>query len=233
MLLALTANGQSNVFPTSGNVGIGTTNPLARLQVKGDVMFERLSGGNNYVLISGASNGSFITSDDPGTNHKNLFIRVAPTGDNATDRHLFFQTGKVNGEFQTRFYIAGNGNVGIGTTSPTTKLSVNGNIRAKEIKVETANWPDYVFQDEYEAMSLPEIEQFIKQNGHLPEIPSASEVEKEGISLGEMNKLLLKKIEELTLLLIEKNREIEYQGKEITEMKDSIKQVKNWIEKND
>lgn len=123
--------------------------------------------------------------------------------------------------------------VGIGTADPTEKLSVNGNIRAKEIKVETANWPDYVFQDGYEAMSLPEIELFIKQNGHLPEIPSASEVEKEGISLGEMNKLLLKKIEELTLLLIEKNREIAHQGKEITEMKDSIKQVKNWIEKND
>ena len=102
-----------------------------------------------------------------------------------------------------------NGNVGIGTDAPQEKLSVNGKIRAKEIKVETANWPDYVFGKEYKLPNLKETETFIKANGHLPGVPSATVAEKEGIELGEMNKVLLKKIEELTLHLIEKDKEIQ------------------------
>ncbi|MES2653136.1 MAG: hypothetical protein V4663_15450 [Bacteroidota bacterium] len=104
-----------------------------------------------------------------------------------------------------------NGNVGIGTSTPTDKLSVNGNIRAKEIKVETSGWPDYVFDTDYRITSLKKLEEYIKINKHLPEMPSAKIAEQEGINLGEMNKLLLKKIEELTLHLIEKNKAIENQ----------------------
>lgn len=99
------------------------------------------------------------------------------------------------------------GNVGIGAAaSPEHKLSVNGKIRAQEIKVETANWPDYVFKPAYKLPSLSETEKFIQENGHLPEVPKAEEVEANGIQLGEMNKILLKKIEELTLHLIENEK---------------------------
>ena len=102
------------------------------------------------------------------------------------------------------------GNVGIKTPTPRDyELAVNGKIRAKEIKVETANWPDYVFKPDYEKMSLQELDSYIKANGHLPEVPSAAHAEKEGVVLGEMNKILLKKIEELTLHLIEKDRELQ------------------------
>ncbi|RZJ76944.1 MAG: hypothetical protein EOO45_00230 [Flavobacterium sp.] len=101
-----------------------------------------------------------------------------------------------------------NGNVGIGTATPKEKLSVNGKIRAHEVKVETSNWPDYVFNSNYKLRSLAEIEKDIKTTGHLPEMPSAKEAELNGIELGEMNKLLLKKIEELTLHLIEKEKDI-------------------------
>lgn len=101
-----------------------------------------------------------------------------------------------------------NGNVGIGTDKPDSKLAVNGNIRAHEIKVETANWPDYVFDDDYSLSSLEELERYITLNKHLPEIPSAVSAEKEGVDLGNMNRLLLKKIEELTLHLISKDKEI-------------------------
>nr|WP_162989048.1 hypothetical protein [Pedobacter schmidteae] len=101
-----------------------------------------------------------------------------------------------------------NGNVGIGTTTPAEKLAVNGKIRAHEIKVETANWPDYVFAKDYELPTLQETEKHIKEKGHLPDIPSAEEVKSNGIDLGEMNAKLLQKIEELTLHLIEKDREI-------------------------
>lgn len=101
-----------------------------------------------------------------------------------------------------------NGDIGIGTTTPKEKLSVNGNIRAREVKVETANWPDYVFAEAYQPMSLSNLKTFVKENNHLPGIPSAKEVKEEGISLGEMNRKLLEKIEELTLHVIKQQEEL-------------------------
>jgi hypothetical protein len=92
-----------------------------------------------------------------------------------------------------------NGNVGIGTPTPSTKLAVNGNIRAREVKVETINWPDYVFTKDYQLPTLQETETHIKEKGHLPGIPSAAEVKANGIDLGDMNAKLLQKIEEIIL----------------------------------
>jgi hypothetical protein len=97
------------------------------------------------------------------------------------------------------FTILGNGNAGIGTTSPTEKLSVNGRIRAKEVIVENTNWSDYVFADDYKLQSLTEVEVQIKTNKHLPGVPSAQEVAEKGVSIGDMQAVLLAKIEELTL----------------------------------
>lgn len=88
------------------------------------------------------------------------------------------------------------------------KLTVNGKVRANSVKVYT-DWADFVFQDNYNLPSLIEVERFIKKNGHLKNIPSAEEVERNGIELGEMNKLLLQKIEELTLYTIELKKEID------------------------
>lgn len=87
--------------------------------------------------------------------------------------------------------------VGIGTTSPDPnyKLSVNGKIRAKEVVVDT-DWADFVFEDDYSLMSLAELEHFLKEHGHLPDIPTGAQVEEEGIGVGEMNAKLLQKIEE-------------------------------------
>lgn len=100
------------------------------------------------------------------------------------------------------------GNVGIGTTpSSAYKLAVNGNIRAKEIVVETG-WSDFVFEPGYDLWSLDEVESYIKAFGHLPQIPSAKEVEENGIALAKMNQLLLMKIEEITLYLIQANKRI-------------------------
>ncbi len=101
------------------------------------------------------------------------------------------------------------GNVGIGTSMPTEKLSVKGKIRAQEIKVENANWPDFVFAKSYILPTLKETETHIKETGHLPGIPSAEEVRANGVDLGEMNAKLLQKIEELTLHLIEMKKEME------------------------
>ncbi|SMC75249.1 hypothetical protein [Pedobacter africanus] len=99
------------------------------------------------------------------------------------------------------------GNLGIGVGNPQDKLAVNGKIRAHEIKVETANWPDYVFAKDHQLPTLQETEKHIKDKGHLPGIPSAAEVKANGIDLGEMNAKLLQKIEELTLYLIEMKKD--------------------------
>lgn len=126
---------------------------------------------------------------------------------------------------KTKMYITASGNVLInpkvdieGNLDATSivgegKLQVSGLIRAKEVKVETANWPDFVFAKDYKLPTLRETERQIKKNGHLPGIPSAAEAEKNGIELGEMNKKLLQKIEELTLHLIEKDKELSAERK--------------------
>lgn len=97
------------------------------------------------------------------------------------------------------------------------KVSNNGFVYARQIEVQgSGNFPDYVFEDDYKLRSLEELEAYINENKHLPEIPSAQEVNEKGINLGQMNELLLKKIEELTLYVIE-------QDKKIKELSDLIK----------
>jgi hypothetical protein len=106
------------------------------------------------------------------------------------------------------FVAAATGNVGIGTDNPTYKLSVLGNIRCTEVVVETG-WADYVFDKNYKLNSLDEVETFIQQNKHLPNIPSAKEVGEKGLSLGDTQKKMMEKIEELTLYIIQQQKEID------------------------
>lgn len=100
------------------------------------------------------------------------------------------------------------GNVGIGIESLTHRLEVNGTIRSKEVIVEAVNWPDYVFSKEYDLPSLTSIEKYISEHKHLPNIPSASEVEMNGQLLGETQKKMMEKIEELTLYIIQLEKRI-------------------------
>ena len=118
------------------------------------------------------------------------------------------------------------GNLGIGTdlsSNPNNyTLAVNGTIGAKEVKVEitSSTWSDYVFSDNYKLKSLKEVENFINEKNHLPDIPTAKEVEDNGVNLGEMDAKLLQKIEELTLYIIEQNNKIEDLQSQINELKD-------------
>jgi hypothetical protein len=102
------------------------------------------------------------------------------------------------------------GNVGIGTaTTGEYKLAVEGTIGARRVQVKQTSWADFVFQQDYQLPSLHEVENYINANKHLSGIPSAEEVAKNGIDIGEMNKKLLQKVEELTLYMIEMKKEIE------------------------
>ncbi|MXV50406.1 hypothetical protein GS399_05425 [Pedobacter sp. HMF7647] len=121
--------------------------------------------------------------------------------------------------------ISLNGNFGIATNNPTEKLAVNGKIRAKEIRVEASPWPDYIFGDKYPLSSLAEVGEYVKMYKHLPEIPSAKHVEVNGINVGEMNALLLKKIEELTLYLIDMKKQVDSQRISINQQAEKIRQL--------
>ena len=102
---------------------------------------------------------------------------------------------------------ADDGDVGIGTMSPNAKLHVKGGILASSIKVE-AQTADFVFDEDYDLKNLAEVKSFIEQNKHLPGIPSASQMKESPVDLAEMNKLLLQKVEELTLYLLEQQEQI-------------------------
>lgn len=128
-----------------------------------------------------------------------------------------------------RMTILSNGNVGIGTTNPgTAKLAVEGKIQAREVVVtSTSPFPDYVFNDDYEPISLDELEKVIKENRRLPDIPSADEVKRNGINLGEMQAKLLKKIEELTLYLIDLKKQNQLLREHIIRFENQIREDKN------
>ena len=100
------------------------------------------------------------------------------------------------------------GLVGIGTSNPQSALAVNGTVTAREIVVTNSGWPDYVFADDYQLMSLEEVETFIKTNKHLPNIPSEYVIENEGLPVSDMTGRRMEKIEELTLHVIELNKKV-------------------------
>ncbi len=129
------------------------------------------------------------------------------------------------------FAVAG-GNVGIGTSRPDAKLTVKGLIHTQEVKVDLqVPGPDYVFNDDYKLITLTEIKDYIIKNHHLPEIPSAAQMEKEGINVGDMNIKLLKKVEELTLYLIEKDQQLIEQKKVNQSLQEQINQLAKKINK--
>ncbi|MDQ1806476.1 cell wall anchor protein [Chryseobacterium sp. CKR4-1] len=107
----------------------------------------------------------------------------------------------------------------------------NGRILAKEVEVKANVWADYVFKKDYRLRSLEEVEQHIEEKGHLPNIPSAEEVIKNGINVAEMNAKLLEKIEELTLYSIEQNKQLKFQSEQLKQVQKENKVLKSQSEK--
>jgi hypothetical protein len=189
-----TGGSTNNVAPTEsmriaagGNIGIGTTIPGAKLDVEGGTI--RVGDG------SGAYSGFSFNQTNGLTQENNNKVTL-------------YGALQVNSTAGQNSYITGTGNVGIGTMQPDQKLTVNGAIHSKEIKVDTSiSVPDYVFEESYKPIDLNSLKAYLVANHHLPEIPPAAEIEKNGLDLGEMNLKLLKKVEELTLYIIEKDKQ--------------------------
>ncbi|RDI05825.1 hypothetical protein [Flavobacterium sp. AG291] len=125
---------------------------------------------------------------------------------------------------ENSYVTIGSSNYGDPATGELFKLSVNGNVRADRIKVYNT-WADYVFEDSYKLPTLEEVEKHIKEKGHLIDIPSAKEVEVKGIDLGDMNRLLMQKVEELTLYMIEQNKVNEKQAQVIELLEKKIERL--------
>jgi hypothetical protein len=201
----------------TGNVGIGTVNPVAQLHVEQNST--TLSGqyGSPASLLLSNPNGEagvggtiLFSAQGDGAQFTHAAIRSNNTDSDSTGSYgnLEFLTkaNTTDTTLLTRMTIDNNGNVGIGTNTPGYQLDVAGMIGAEGIVVYTAA-ADYVFDPGYKLRPLSEVSEFIQQNHHLPEIPSAKEVQENGVNLGEMQTKLLAKIEELTLHMIQSEEE--------------------------
>ncbi len=174
-----------------------------------------------FGVIRWGNNGSMINTDQGGS----IELRGA-----AATPYIDFSNNATQ-DYSVRMILSGNnmlnidgGSVGIGTPVPDEKLTVKGRVHAQEIKIDLLGpcAPDYVFEKDYDLLSLDEVNTYIEKNKHLPEVPSAKEMEENGLKLGDMSLLLLKKVEELTLHLIQTNKRLEMLEKENAELKKKI-----------
>jgi hypothetical protein len=191
--------GSPDALYVNGKVGIGTNAPNHRLSLGAPSPGRHLAIWENGTGFYGLGNG---------TNQLQLFASNAANDD-------------------ARMVIRSDGYVGIGTETPQSLLAVNGKITCKEVEVTLANFPDYVFEEGYDLMTLNEVAAFIREHGHLPHVPSACEVEEYGLGLGEMNRILLEKVEELTLHAIAREEQMQRILHRLASAEERLKELKN------
>ncbi len=218
------------------NIGINTTNPQYPLNIFSTVNDDHVVRVDWKNTVNGLHTWRhpFVGYWNDMTPGKNIAIEVGQSpslkntafmsfhyvGPSSDDNYLQLGLFLVN----DAFVINGLGNIGIGLVTPDNnyKLTVNGKIKTKELKVTSTGWPDFVFEENYQLPSLMEVENYIKEHKRLSGIPSAEHVEKEGIAVGEIQSKLLQKIEELTLYVIEQNKKYETLNKKYEELQERV-----------
>ncbi len=204
------ANGAERMrLLANGNFGIGTNAPTTKLSLG---TYQTTTAGNvgGIALYETGNTKYGLSVNNQG------FLDIS--GNQSSAGGIRFFNGTDNTAPTERMRITSTGNVGIGTSNPQAKLAVNGDIYAKKVKVTTTGWPDYVFEQNYVLKPLSEVETFILANKHLPEVPSAADIAKNDQDLGEMNKVLLQKVEELTLYLIALEKENKLQKERVDKL---------------
>jgi hypothetical protein len=214
------------VFLPSGNIGIGTENPTSKLHVEGTVAAKGIYI-NNTNSIDGRMRsylrypGDALIIGNPEGSVKDCVLDFLPGGiDGKTLNsrlNMYVATGKgvyskkIQIDATTSSFFNG-GNVGIGTEDPQSKLDVRGKVTASEIEIKVLSGADFVFEPDYALKPLSEVETFVRENKHLPEIPSEKQMQEDGLNVNEMQIKLLQKIEELTLYIIDLKKENEKQN---------------------
>ena len=230
------SNTNSKIYYNQGNVGIGTDNPLEKLQIGEKFTFH--SGGNKVIgynfYYSGGQDRRIAagpSSQIRFTQSGDISFRTSPEGDSATVLSYKY------------FTFLNNGNVGIGKNDPTNpfevwkdntqllKVNASGYLYCRELIVQkNGNFPDYVFEPNYNLLPLKELEIYIIDKKHLPDMPTAQEVEQNGIEVANLTTVLVKKVEELTLYTIEQQKQIDQQKQLIEKQQQQIDELKRMCE---
>lgn len=247
--LSIGATYSTIAAPTSGlivegNVGIGTSAPTVKFEVTGQTKI------NGALTVGGSISATGNSMMQSGTFKlvSNNVVRFGLFNDfwNTSSRKIFLAPAKADGsdwEYGTELVLDGDGSMmksvltnsvkafsvyNLGITKDVFRVMGDGKVYATEVNVMLASaFPDYVFASDYDLMSLNDLEQFITTNKHLPGVPSANEVANNGssINLGEMQTILLEKVEELTLYTIDQQKQIDAQKELLQKQQELIQQL--------
>jgi len=207
-------------------IGIGTIYPTEKLEVIGNI---KLGANNAGSYIYSVANASLPLLRTTRTDLSMIGLLKGNGWGDFTVSNSFGVGYDLEGSNRGEGNLFVKGNIAIGTTDAQGyRLAINGNAIAESITVKVhTNWPDYVFKNDYQLPSLLNVKAFIEKNHHLPDMPSEEQVNKEGLNLGEINKVLTKKVEELTLYLIEQNKNQIDQLKLINDLQSRMKQLED------
>ncbi|QHS56419.1 hypothetical protein GWR56_13055 [Mucilaginibacter sp. 14171R-50] len=215
-----------SIIGASGNVGIGTTTPSSKLHVKET---NATPGFSNVTIENAGALGyeagiNFKGGYTSGSLNSGRIYSLFDGGTGYANARTTIQSMLTGGAYDNTLTVR-YGSVGIGTIAPPTgyKLAVNGSVIATAVTVQMyGEWPDYVFKKDYKLLPLTEVKNYIDRNQHLPDMPSEQEIAANGLNLGELSKVLTKKVEELTLYLIEKEKELNVLKARMDKMEKSI-----------
>lgn len=215
----------------NGYIGMGTFSPSSQLHIDQDI--------NNRVglKVVNSNTGENARTDlrlGNGNEAKDLLITKNSDGRTTNGGTQGASIWNIQGNLRLiagsggrGIYVADpTGNVGIGTESPSSKLDVAGGIKANQVTLAIGSFPDYVFKPGYDLLSVDEVEKYIRENGRLPKMPSENEVKAQGMDVGQINVLLVEKVEELTLYLIEQQKQIDRLNQKLNQLNSAIEVTK-------